>query len=264
MARRAAFADGSRSSTRGCFSRPARHRQDAHGGRGAEAGDSRDSGARGLFYDTRELLRVIRSTYNPVIARRGDGHPAARDAGGPAGARRSRRGEDVRMGRGDDEPRSSTRGTTSGARRSSRRITRTCPTRKATRSRCKARVGFRIHSRLHEMCEFLEFEGADYRHAAAELGRRRAALALEARRNGAAGYPPGRRLRSRPSCAIPARPGTRGPIDVRWSEEGRELEVPGGASGSPGSRNAQCTMYNAKCEWADSANVARRRARPRR
>ena len=28
----------------------------------------------------------------------------------------------------------------------------------------KARIGFRIHSRLHEMCEFLEFDGADYRH----------------------------------------------------------------------------------------------------
>ena len=24
---------------------------------------------------------------------------------------------------------------------------------------------FRIHSRLHEMCDFLEFDGADYRHA---------------------------------------------------------------------------------------------------
>jgi DNA replication protein DnaC len=27
----------------------------------------------------------------------------------------------------------------------------------------KARVGFRIHSRLHEMCELLEYDGADYR-----------------------------------------------------------------------------------------------------
>jgi DNA replication protein DnaC len=28
----------------------------------------------------------------------------------------------------------------------------------------KARIGFRIHSRLHEMCDFLEYDGADYRH----------------------------------------------------------------------------------------------------
>ena len=28
----------------------------------------------------------------------------------------------------------------------------------------KVRVGFRMHSRLREMCEFLEYDGADYRH----------------------------------------------------------------------------------------------------
>src|SRR4029450_7520659 len=27
----------------------------------------------------------------------------------------------------------------------------------------KARIGFRIHSRLHEMCDFLEYDGADFR-----------------------------------------------------------------------------------------------------
>ena len=26
------------------------------------------------------------------------------------------------------------------------------------------RVGFRLHSRLREMCEFLDYDGADYRH----------------------------------------------------------------------------------------------------
>ncbi len=37
----------------------------------------------------------------------------------------------------------------------------------------KARIGFRIHSRLHEMCEFLEFDGADYRASAPEWRGRR-------------------------------------------------------------------------------------------
>ena len=37
------------------------------------------------------------------------------------------------------------------------------PDDRRIRTRCKARVGFRMHSRLHEMCEFLEFDGADYR-----------------------------------------------------------------------------------------------------
>jgi hypothetical protein len=34
----------------------------------------------------------------------------------------------------------------------------------------KARIGFRIHSRLHEMCEFLEYDGADFRHAPPNAG----------------------------------------------------------------------------------------------
>ena len=34
----------------------------------------------------------------------------------------------------------------------------------------KERIGFRIHSRLHEMCEFLEFDGADFRHAPPNAG----------------------------------------------------------------------------------------------
>ena len=32
------------------------------------------------------------------------------------------------------------------------------------------RVGFRMHSRLYEMCEFLEYEGADFRHAEPNSG----------------------------------------------------------------------------------------------
>jgi DNA replication protein DnaC len=51
-----------------------------------------EKGAHGLFYDVRDLLRVIRSTYNPVVHSR-DGHPAAGDGGQAARARRSRRGK---------------------------------------------------------------------------------------------------------------------------------------------------------------------------
>ena len=32
------------------------------------------------------------------------------------------------------------------------------------------RVGFRMHSRLYEMCEFLEFDGADFRHRPTNAG----------------------------------------------------------------------------------------------
>ena len=32
------------------------------------------------------------------------------------------------------------------------------------------RVGFRLHSRLHEMCEFLEYDGPDYRNLPPNAG----------------------------------------------------------------------------------------------
>ena len=73
----------------------------------------------------------------------------------------------------------------------------------------KARVGFRIHSRLHEMCEFLEYEGPGLSPPAAERRGRRAALALahapETPR-GAARQDQGRP--SRRSCESPSRSAT--------------------------------------------------------
>ena len=47
--------------------RAARHRQDAHRRRRPARRRRRRSSVRGLFYDVRDLLRVIRSTYNPVV-----------------------------------------------------------------------------------------------------------------------------------------------------------------------------------------------------
>ena len=46
--------------------RSAGHRQDTSRRRRASSGDHQ-KGARGLFYDVRDLLRVIRSTYNPLV-----------------------------------------------------------------------------------------------------------------------------------------------------------------------------------------------------
>ena len=60
--------------------------------------------ARALFYDTRDLLRVIRSTYDPVVRTTETRGAAPRDAGRPPRARRPRRREDLRVGRGDAEP----------------------------------------------------------------------------------------------------------------------------------------------------------------
>src|SRR5262249_52889554 len=85
----------------------------------------------------------------------------------------------------------------------------------------KARVGFRIYSRLFEMCEFLDFEGADYRHLPPnggpddlvtlwKMGRNRAAL--PARAHGPV----------RAQIRQPAADTTRDPRELKW---------PGGKAG---------------------------------
>jgi DNA replication protein DnaC len=129
-------------------------------------------GARGLFYDTRDLLRVIRSTYNPLV------RTAEMDVLRPVmdadllvlddigsektsewveetmnlivNTRYNERRHTIFTSNYEDTP--------DGVEQDSPEFT------------LKERIGFRIHSRLHEMCEFLEFDGADYRHAPTNAG----------------------------------------------------------------------------------------------
>jgi DNA replication protein DnaC len=128
-------------------------------------------GARGLFYDTRDLLRVIRSTYNPLV------RTAEMDILRPVmdadllvlddlgsektsewveetmnlivNTRYNERRHTIFTSNYDDTPEDAS---------DSQDFT------------LKERIGFRIHSRLHEMCAFLEFDGADYRHAPPNAG----------------------------------------------------------------------------------------------
>jgi DNA replication protein DnaC len=121
----------------------------------------RDRGARGLFYDTRDLLRVIRSTYDPV--NRTQEMDVLRpvieadllvldDLGAEktsewveetlnliVNSRYSEKRVTVFTSNYDDNPDS------------------TDP------DSLLFRIGFRMRSRLHEMCEFLYLDGADYR-----------------------------------------------------------------------------------------------------
>jgi DNA replication protein DnaC len=118
-------------------------------------------GARGLFYDTRDLLRVIRSTYDPV--NRAQEMDVLRpvieadllvldDLGAEktsewveetmnliVNARYSERRTTVFTSNYDDNP------------------DNTDP------DSLLFRIGFRMRSRLHEMCEFLYLDGGDYR-----------------------------------------------------------------------------------------------------
>jgi DNA replication protein DnaC len=120
------------------------------------------TGARGLFYDVRDLLRVIRSTYNPVV------RTAEMDVLRPVMDAELLVLDDLGAERTTDWV-EETMNLIVNTRYNERRPTifttnyEDLPD-EADLDTLKARVGFRVHSRLKEMCEFLEYDGADYRH----------------------------------------------------------------------------------------------------
>lgn len=129
----------------------------------------RRTGARGLFYDTRELLRLIRETYNPVTraAEMGILRPVVEAellVLDDLGAEKTSEWVEETMN------------LIVNARYNDQRPTiftsnyEDLPDEEGDPQSLKARVGFRIHSRLHEMCEFLEYDGADYRHLPPNAG----------------------------------------------------------------------------------------------
>jgi DNA replication protein DnaC len=119
-------------------------------------------GARGLFYDTRDLLRVIRSTYNPTVK------TAEMDVLRPVMDADLLVLDDLgseKTSEWVEETMNLIVNTRYNERRHTIFTSNYDDTPDDNDPDClKARIGFRIHSRLHEMCEFLEFDGADYRH----------------------------------------------------------------------------------------------------
>lgn len=123
---------------------------------------------RGLFYDVRDLLRVIRSTYNPVV------RTAEMDILRPVMDAELLVLDDL----GAEKPSEWVEETMNlivNTRYNERRPTifttnyEDSPD-EADLDSLKVRVGFRLHSRLHEMCEFLEYDGGDYRMLPANGG----------------------------------------------------------------------------------------------
>jgi DNA replication protein DnaC len=120
-------------------------------------------GARGLFYDTRELLRIIRSTFNPVT------RTAEMDILRPVMDAELLVLDDLGAEK-TSEWVEETMNLIINTRYNERRPTiftsnyEDLPDAEGDPQSLKARVGFRIHSRLHEMCDMLEYDGADYRH----------------------------------------------------------------------------------------------------
>ncbi len=183
-------------------------------------------GARGLFYDTRDLLRVIRSTYNPLV------RTAEMDVLRPVMDADLLVLDDLGSEK-TSEWVEETMNLIVNTRYNERRHTIFTSNYEDTPDdvgdvqdvqgfTLKERIGFRIHSRLHEMCDFLEFDGADYRHAPTNAGPEDL-LAMWKRKAQA----PGRR-------SLPAR--SKGPVraQLRSPEpsKGRELGWTGGKAGS--------------------------------
>ena len=165
----------------------------------------------GLFYDVRDLLRVIRSTYNPVV------RTAEMDILRPVMDAELLVLDDL----GAEKPSEWVEETMNlivNTRYNERRPTifttnyENLPD-EADLDTLKVRVGFRLHSRLHEMCEFLEFDGGDYRMMPPNAGADDLATLWKKNK--------GRR-------ALPAR--THGQVRAQLREP-RELKWPGGKAG---------------------------------
>jgi DNA replication protein DnaC len=117
---------------------------------------------RGLFRDTRALLREIRSTYNPAL------NSAEMDVLRPVMEAELLVLDDLGAERLTDWV-EETMNLIVNTRYNERRATiftsnhEDIPDETDMNS-LYVRVGFRLHSRVTEMCEFLEWEGPDYRH----------------------------------------------------------------------------------------------------
>jgi DNA replication protein DnaC len=177
-------------------------------------------GARALFYDTRDLLRVIRSTYNPLV------RTAEMDILRPVMDADLLVLDDLGSEK-TSEWVEETMNLIVNTRYNERRHTIFTSNYEdlpddADPDCLKARIGFRIHSRLHEMCEFLEFDGADYRHLPPNGGVDDLVMLWGRTRGGA----------SRRS--LPAR--SKGPVRAQLRQpaegKGRELGWSGGKAGS--------------------------------
>jgi DNA replication protein DnaC len=169
------------------------------------------TGARGLFYDVRDLLRLIRSTYNPVV------RTAEMDILRPVMDADLLVLDDLGAEKASEWV-EETMHLIVNTRYNERRATifttnyEDVPDDTALDA-LKVRVGFRLHSRLHEMCEFLEYDGGDYRMLPANGGADDLATLWKKAR--------GRR-------ALPARAHAPARAQMR---EPKELNWPGGKAG---------------------------------
>ena len=172
----------------------------------------RRKGARAVFFETRELLKIVRDTYNSAV------DATELEVLAPVLDAELLVLDDL----GAEKPSEWVEETINlivNTRYNERRATvfttnyEDLPDDNEIDS-LKARVGFRLHSRLHEMCEFLEYDGGDYRMLPANGGPDDLATLWKKNR--------GRRV-------LPARAHGQARAEIRPP---KELKWPGGKAGT--------------------------------
>jgi DNA replication protein DnaC len=169
------------------------------------------TGARGLFYDTRELLKLIRSTYDPAI------RTTETEILRPVMQADLLVLDDLGAEK-TSEWVEETMNLIVNTRYNERRLTiftsnyEDIPDDTDVNS-LTFRIGHRMRSRLHEMCEFLDLEGADYRMLPPNGGPED--LVMMAKMRGKASLPTPRS--GRQARAQLREPGREGQGELKWS-----------------------------------------------
>ena len=185
-----------------------------------------DKGVKGLFYDVRELLKVIRSTYNPVV------RTAEMDIIRPVMDAELLVLDDL----GSEKPSEWVEETMNlivNTRYNERRptiFTTNYEDRpdESDLDTLKARVGYRMHSRLHEMCDFLEYDAGDFRMLPPNGGA--ADLAILWQTNKGRRVLPSR-TRGPARAQLPEHDPLRSLKATRDGKGARDLQWPGGKAG---------------------------------
>ena len=170
------------------------------------------TGASGLYYDTRALLKDIRNTYNPVT------HTAEMDVIRPVMEAELLVLDDLGAERLTDWV-EETMSLIVNTRYNERRATIFTSNYEDIPDDVNSllvRVGFRLHSRLREMCEFLEYDGADYRNLPPNAGAEDLFMQWKAQ----------------PRRKLPARTQGQARAQLRAPREKVDLKWSGGRAGS--------------------------------
>jgi DNA replication protein DnaC len=176
----------------------------------------RTRGARGIFYDTRDMLKVIRSTYDPT------NRTSEQDILRPVMTADLLVLDDLGAEKTSDWV-EETLNLIVNTRYNERRATIFTSNYEEKEDRTDpesllVRVGFRMHSRLYEMCDFLEFDGADYRHAEPNSGSNELlALWKTLKRPGKLPSRSGGPLRAQIREREPQRDKPDGRADLKWT-----------------------------------------------